>query len=215
MMPLRAIVFLLVACWLQSAGAAVVNIQVVGLFKDAAVLRIDGKQQLLKVGKRSPEGILLISANTQFAVIDIDGRRQQLSLSSHISSQYNVVEQREVAIPRNSINQYLTSVVINGRRQQAIVDTGANVVAMSSTHARQLGIDYRAGEPSRVATASGVAQAHRVVLRSVQLGEITVSGVSAVVIDGHYPEHILLGMSFLQHLDMREENGTLYLNAKF
>ena len=44
---------------LQVAAAETIEIDVVGLFKNVAMLRINGEQQLLKIGQRSPEGVLL------------------------------------------------------------------------------------------------------------------------------------------------------------
>ena len=57
----------------QIHAYAVGKIKVVGLFKDKAIVTIDGKQRVLSKGKTSPEGILLISANSREAVIEIDG----------------------------------------------------------------------------------------------------------------------------------------------
>ncbi|MDQ7072880.1 MAG: hypothetical protein Q9N32_04445 [Gammaproteobacteria bacterium] len=41
------------------------NIVVVGLFSDQAVVEINHQQRLLRVGKTSPEGVKLISANSK------------------------------------------------------------------------------------------------------------------------------------------------------
>ncbi len=191
------------------------QVQVSALFKGTAVLTINGQQRMLKDGQRSPEGVLLVSAGPQQAVIEIDGKQMTVGLSQLISGSYQAVESTEVAIPRNGNNQYITFATINGRRQQVLVDTGANSVAMSSTHARSLGIDYKKGRPAMVSTASGTAQAYFITLRSIAVGGITVSGVEAGVVEGDYPLHILLGMTYLQHVNMREESGTLFLQAKF
>ena len=48
---------------------AALNIQVTGLFRDQAVVEIDANQRILKVGETSPEGVTLISANSQQAVL--------------------------------------------------------------------------------------------------------------------------------------------------
>jgi len=65
--------------------SAVDKITVSGLFNDKAVVTIDGKQRLLKVGKPSPEGVLLISANAKEAVIEVDGEQKTYTLGQHIA----------------------------------------------------------------------------------------------------------------------------------
>jgi len=57
---------------------------VVGLFKDKAILDINGKQRLLAAGHQAPEGITLISANSKEAVIEIEENAQP-TLSATVS----------------------------------------------------------------------------------------------------------------------------------
>jgi aspartyl protease family protein len=104
---------------------------------------------------------------------------------------------------------------VNGRQITALLDTGANLMAMSAGHARQLGINYLRGEKALVSTASGVAPAYRVKLKSVAVGGIVADHVAAVVIEGDYPEQVLLGMSYLEHVDMQEKDNILTLKARY
>ena len=67
---------------------AVEKITVVGLFKDKAIVHIDGKQRILTIGKTSPEGVKLISANSREAVIEIDGNQETYTLGTHISGEF-------------------------------------------------------------------------------------------------------------------------------
>lgn len=200
---------------LRSQFAVSLDVQAHGLLKDAAILTINGRQQLLKVGKRSSEGVLLIEASPQQALIEIDGKRRILTLSRDINSRYNVAKKTELAIRRNDANQYVTNASINGIRTKVLVDTGANTMAMSSAHARSLGLDYSKGRPGIVRTASGEANAVSIILRSVDVGGIHVSGVQTFVIDGDFPHMILLGMTYLKHVDLREQNGILYIQSRF
>lgn len=206
----------LVLLWMLSSDPVLaLNIQVQGLFKNTAVLVIDGRQRMLKAGARSPEGVLLVSADTHKAVVEIDGKRQVLSLSRQISTNYNPVSRPEVSIRRNQFNQYITRAEINGRRMQVLIDTGANNVAMNSNDARRLGIDYLGGEPAKVSTAGGVSSAYVVKLRSIEIGGITVHNIKGFVVDGNFPTTLLLGMSFLEHVNLREQNNILYLKGKY
>jgi aspartyl protease family protein len=185
-----------------------------GLLKDAAILMIDGRRHLLRVGKQSPEGVILVSASQKMAVIEVEGKRQQLTLSRHITGQFKEREKVEVSIPRNQRNQYITSAAINGKRTQVLVDTGATSVALSARQAKSLGIDYRKGTPMMVQTASGISNAYAVILKSVDVGGIVVRTVEASVIEGDFPATVLLGMTYLEHVGMSEQNGMLSLQAK-
>ncbi len=90
-----------------------------------------------------------------------------------------------------------------------------NVVAMNSGHAASLGIDFRAGTPAQVETASGVVEAWVVALQSVDVGGIRVDNVRATVVEGTHPTTILLGMTYLQHVQMNEKNGILLLSRDY
>lgn len=207
---------LLLAVLASAPLSAAPRIEAVALMKDAAVLNIDGRQQTLRAGGRSPEGVLLVSADPRQAVVEVDGKRHRLDLSRRIAGNFEPVDQREVKIPRNERHQYLTSVEVNGRRLLAMVDTGANIVALSGTAATGLGIDYRKrGTPAGVSTAGGVKTGYSLMLDKVSVGGITVNHVPATVIDGDFPEFMLLGMSYLRHVGMREENGVMYLRQKY
>ncbi len=200
---------------MQIPAFALGTIEVQALMNDAALLSIGDKQRMLRNGQRSPEGVLLISATTQRAIIEVDGKRRELKLSQRISGSFAAADTSEVRIDRNANAQYLTTANINGRLTTVLVDTGANTVAMSGRHAAALGIAYQRGTPTQVGTASGVASAYSIQLDSVAVGGIAVPFVPAVVIEGDFPHIILLGMTFLQRVGMREENGALFLKQKF
>ena len=191
-----------------SASAA---IEVEALFTDAAVLKIDGERKMLKAGQ-SYRGITLVAAHSSTATLDVDGQTLELGLSRRVGARYETPEAQVVSIPRDGLMQYQTNASINGRSVQVLVDTGANVVALNSAHALALGVDYTAGAPARVETASGTASAWVVTLRSVDVGGIRVDNVQATVVEGDYPSTVLLGMTYLRHVKMEETGGILSLS---
>jgi aspartyl protease family protein len=205
------------AAVLALAGAVpaiAADVQVLGLFSNTAVLSVDGRQVTIRAGERKA-GVLLVSASPREAVVDIDGQRRALSLSDHISSRYEPAPRASVSIPLDQHGRYLTSGAINGRQARVLVDTGATSIAMNSAHAAALGVDFRReGRPIRVRTASGVADAYAVNLRSVNIGGIEVHNVQAAVIEGAYPQDILLGMTYLSRVSMRHDSSILYLEQK-
>lgn len=194
---------------------AVTRVEAQALMKNSAMLRIDESTRMLRAGERSPEGVLLVSASPREAVVEFDGKRRSLSLSNRIAGTFDEPDKTEVRIPRNDKHQYITSGEINGRRVLVLVDTGANSVAMNSSQATSLGINYSKGTPTMVGTASGVARGYNVVLDKISIGGISASFVEATVIEGDFPAQILLGTTYLQHVGMREDSGIMYLRQKY
>ena len=198
---------------LMSAAAfsASAEIEVEALFTDAAVLQIDGERKMLKAGQ-SYKGVTLVAAYSRTVTLEVDGQTMVLGLSRRIGTQYETAEPRVVSIVRDTMLQYQTPATINGRSMTVLVDTGANVVALNSVHAKALGVDFSAGIPTRVETASGTIAARRVTLRSINVGGIQVDNVEATVVEGEFPSTILLGMTYLRHVKIEESNGVLSLS---
>jgi aspartyl protease family protein len=210
----QAILIVLFAFYVSGMPVRAADVEVQALFTHAAMLKIEGQSKMLKVGK-SFGGVTLLEANSREAIIEIAGKRQTVTVSQRISGNYEQPKQREVRITRDSRMQYLSQAEINGRGVKVLVDTGANVVAMNSIQAQSLGINYRSGTPSRVETAGGVVAAWIVTLDAVDVGGIVVNGVQASVIEGTHPVTILLGMTYLKHVEMQEKNGILLLSRSY
>ncbi len=195
---------------------AVEGMRVMALFSGKAMVQIDGQNRLLRVGKKSPEGILLVSSNAREAVIEVDGKRQAYGLGSHIGGSFATPDSREVQIWRDTSGAYRTVGSINGRTTDMLVDTGATSVAMSETEAVRLGIPFRLkGTKTGVSTASGYAQAYAVKLDRVRVGDIELRQVESVVIEGDSPRQVLLGMSFLKQVEMENQGAMLLLRSRF
>lgn len=199
---------------LPAFAAEVPDVQVVALFQDAAMVRTVAGEKLLKVGE-SHEGIELVSATSRAAVLRVGDREFELGISERIASSYSRAEKASVSIAMNNRGQYVTRGAINNRSVEFLVDTGANIIAMNTPTARALGIDYMAGRLTAGNTAGGVVAARAVTLETVEVGGIRASNVEAVVLPGDSPPLVLLGMSFLQHVEIRESGGLLQLTAEF
>ena len=81
--------------------------------------------------------------------------------------------------------------------------------------AKSAGVNYLAGTRARVQTANGVAAVYLVKLDSLRVGDITVNNVDAAVIEGDKLGIALLGMSFLNRMEMRRSGDTLTLIKRF
>lgn len=207
---------LLVFLLSTAAGAAVSKVTVVGLFKDTAIVVIDGTRRLLRSGDTSPEGVTLISADSKEAVLEIDGEQKRYGLGGQIGGSYEKAEQASVRIWPTPNGMYAVLGSINGYPVDFIVDTGATLVSMSGREARRLGIDYRVvGTPGQSSTASGIAKIYLVNLARVKVGDIEIRNVKGAVHDGDFPPETLLGMSFLGRLNMRQDGQVLELEKKF
>ena len=201
---------------LISQGVASPQVRVEGLFKGAAVLKIDGQQVMLKNGRSHQSGVTLVDANAKRAIVEIDGERHELALHTAIGGTYQQAELTQVVIRKNDHNQYRVNGSINGQTVSFLVDTGANTVAMNEIQARNLGLLYKLnGQESQAVTASGVVATWVVTLDSVKVGEISVPNVRAIVIEGGYPQDVLLGMSYLEYVKIQEHNSVLMLEKKF
>lgn len=213
----RRLVAGLLAATLCLPVSAVEKISVLGLFKDKAVLTIDGKRRVLSAGETSPEGVRLVSADSEAAVLEVDGQRGHYRLGSHISSTFTAPEAGAAAkIWPTPDGMYSVTGSINGYPVDFLVDTGATLVAMNRNQARRLGIDHRVeGEPGMSSTASGLARTWYVTLDRVRVGDIALRNVKAAVLDGDFPTEVLLGMSFLNRVDMRRDGRLLELRKKY
>ena len=191
---------------------AVEKLQVVALFPDKAMLSIDGKNRLLKVGERSAEGIFLISADSHAAVVEVNGVRRTLELGKGVAAQYKKPESTQLRIVLGNDGAYSVQGAIEGHSVPMVVDTGANTVALSARQAAAIGLDYRRNsKPVMVQTASGVVRGYAVKLSRVRAGSIELHNVAAVVIQGQLPEKVLLGMSFLSRLHIQNKRNLMIL----
>ena len=214
----RYLLLLLVLCvsLQQDPVFAGMDVRVVGLFADRAVLLIEGQQRLLRVGQTSPEGVKLVSASSESAVLLIDGEEVTARLDGRVSARKRTAAVKEVQVWRNTSGMFTTVGSINGLHVPFLVDTGATQVAMNASQARRLGIDFHViGKPAEVTTASGVVRAWAVTLDSVKVGDLEVRNVPAVVLEGAQPKVTLLGMSYLGRMEILHEGQLLTLRKKY
>jgi aspartyl protease family protein len=189
--------------WAANTSALELDIDVLGLFKGSAILSIAGEETFLREGERSKQGVLLVSADSRGAIIEFAGLQHELDLTSRISTAFTQPESSTVTILLNEAGQYKTRGSINGRSVEFLVDTGANIVAMSNARLVQ------------VTTASGQTASRLVELDEVRVGSIRVTKVQAAILGGQFPVDILLGMSFLQDVTITESAGVMQLTGKF
>jgi aspartyl protease family protein len=208
---------LLLLCLLSPLSVlAEKQINIVGLFNGKAVVMINnGKPKTLSVGQTS-EGVKLIAADSKKAVLEVEGKRQELGMGQAASvTGSKASAPGSVVLYSDSSGHYFADGQINGVTLKFLVDTGASVIAMNSSDARQAGIDYKKGKRIPLHTANGVIHGYQVVVNTLKLGGVVLHQVDAVVNEGDSPPVVLLGMSALNRLDMKREGITLTLTKKY
>ena len=78
----------------------------------------------------------------------------------------------------------------------------------------RLGLDYRKGRRGMTNTANGRVPVYGVTLDRIRVGDIELSSVEAVVIEQGL-DITLLGMSFLNRVEMRRDGQTMTLMRRF
>jgi aspartyl protease family protein len=211
-----SVAFLLLLSMPLGAGAA--EVVVSALFNGKAVITVDGgKSRTVNVGQVTPEGVKLVSATSEAAVIEFGGRRETLSTGSgmRVGAGPSTASSEQAVLKADGRGHFYANGLINGSSVRFLVDTGATTIAFSTAEARRLGIDYRSGTRSIGRTANGIVTSYGVKLDTVRVGDITLQNVDAHVLDGMGPSDVLLGMSFLNRMQMQRDGDTLVLVKRF
>ena len=125
----------------------------------------------------------------------------------------SAADSRSVILSRNAQGHFQTDGRVEGRRVTFLVDTGASVIALTADTAASLGIHPTQNQfTAAVKTANGVIHAAPIELTMVEIDDISLHNVSAMVLpDGALSDN-LLGMSFLSRLHRWEfADGRLVL----
>lgn len=198
------------ACLAASCAApAAPTVMVMSLAPDRAELAINGTSiRTLRSGETSPEGVRLVSATRTEALIEIEGRQYVFTLGGTNAPQ--------AAIRADRTGHFWATAYINGAATPVLIDTGATLVAIPAPTAARMAIPYGSGQRVTLRTVSGVREGYRVTLASVRIGDITLYNVEGVVMAGGTDglEAVLIGMSFLNGVEMHRAGDTLTLTQR-
>jgi len=114
-----------------------------------------------------------------------------------------------VELKMNRAGHYVANGKINGQPVVFLLDTGATDVALGEKLANRLGLEK--GLETRAQTANGITRSYLALLQQVSIGEISLNGIRASILPGMKTNQVLLGMSFLKQLEMRQKGDTLTL----
>lgn len=190
------------------------SVSVVGLFRDKAIVSIEGgKPRTLSVGE-SHQGVKLLAADSASATFDVDGSRRVIAMGQSFAGGAAAGDRQSVSLTADARGHFVAAGSLNGYPVSFLVDTGATSIAISAHDARRMGLDYRAGQAYGVNTAAGVVPAWRVTFNTVKVGSVTVNQVEGMVLEAGLSTP-LLGMSFLNRMDMQRNGQTMTLTRRF
>ena len=208
---------------LVSTGATALDVNVVGLFPNKAVVQIaGGALQTLSVGQKTRDDIILLSVGRDGATFDIQGRRVALAMgparrqtSPAAEAQTSSAAAANYAVVRtNERGDLVADGEVNGMPVRFAVDTGATFITLPAREASRLGLEYHNGQKLVMETANGTVFAYRLKLDTVRVGGVAVQNVDAVITEGNSLPIALLGMSFLNRTDMKREGTILTLTKR-
>lgn len=216
---------------LVSTGAIALDVNVVGLFPNKAVVQIEGGAlRTLAVGQRTGGDVMLLSVERDGATFDIQGRRVTLALGPArtqssptaaanypTSTNYPTLTPTTAnyaMVPTDDRGDLVADGEVNGMPVRFAVDTGATFITFPAREASRLGLDYRNGQKAVMETANGDVSGYRLKLDTVRVGDIAMHNVDAVILEGNRLSKVLLGMSFLNRVDIRREGAILTMTKR-
>ncbi len=200
-------------CAFAALPAWATEVGVVGLFPGKAVLVIDGAAPRTVAVGANVSGVRLIAVDQDSATVEVGGKRQRLAIGQHAYSGSRDAS-RSASLTADARGHFITTGTINGATVRFMVDTGATSVAMGASDARRANVNTRNGKPIMVQTANGVVQAWLVTLDNVRVGDVVLNNVEGAVHPHDMPV-VLLGMSFLNRMEMTRDGQTMTLRKRY
>lgn len=116
---------------------------------------------------------------------------------------------KTTSIEANKSGHFTFLGTINDIEVKFFYDTGATDVVIPVAVANYLKLEE--GERLSIKTANGTAFGFDTSLDKVSIGHIEINNVDAIITSNMEGDEILLGMSFLKHVDIRHAEGKLLL----
>jgi aspartyl protease family protein len=191
------------------------DVGLAGQFPGKALLTINGgAPRIVAIGVATEEGVKVLSVQGETATIEVDGKKRVLRVGQNVASQSSGSGPASATLTADAAGHFLTIGNVNGTTIRFIVDTGASTISIGASDARRIGIDPSKGQMGYSQTANGVTQVSLVKLNSVRVGDIVLNNVDATVHQQDLP-FALLGMSFLNRMEMQRNGETMTLKQRY
>lgn len=129
--------------------------------------------------------------------------------NQRVESRMTAEGTREVVLERNRYGHYNVTGLINGREVEFLLDTGATDISVPADVAAALGLKRL--HEVQFYTANGIARGYATRLDNVRIGNIVLHDLKASINPNVSDHIVLLGMSFLKHIEFTQRGETLIL----
>lgn len=133
---------------------------------------------------------------------------QQNNPNQDVSSEINN-NFTEVRLKQNRYGHYVTSGQINHKPVTFLLDTGATLISIPEKIANKLKL--KKGYPTKSRTANGTITVYSTRIDLVSIGDIKLTNIRASINPHMDGDEILLGMSFMKHLELIQKGKELIL----
>jgi aspartyl protease family protein len=208
---------LMLSLCLLSASALAQDVGLAGVMGSKAMLMVNGGEPKAVAVGQSIEGVKLISLQGDQVVVEIGGKKRPLRVGQHAvgaGSGAGDSGGQQIVMAADSRGHFYTNGTINGTSVRFLVDTGATMISLGASDARRMGLDFNRGQKGYSQTANGQAAVSKIQLDKVQVGGVTMHQVDALIHESDMPI-ALLGMSFLNRMDMQRDGNTMTLKKRY
>ena len=199
---------------LVSGGGAAQDVGLAGVMGSRALLMIDGGEaQAVAIGQ-SLAGVKVVSVQGDQVVVEIGGKKRPLRVGQHAIGTAAADGSGRIVMTADNQGHFVTTGSVNGVAVRFLVDTGATMISLGASDARRVGVDFNRGQKGMTQTANGQSVVSKVQLDTVRIGDVTLHNVDAVIHQTEMPV-ALLGMSFLNRMEMQRDGSTMTLKRRF
>ena len=203
----------LVFC-LGSGSAGAQDVGLAGVMGSKAMLMINGSEpQSIAVGQ-SLDGVKVVSVQGDQVVVEIGGRKRPLRVGQHAIGAAAADGSGKVIMTADNQGHFYTTGTVNGVSVRFLVDTGATMISLGASDARRIGLDFNRGQKGMTQTANGQSVVSKIQLDTVRIGDVSLHNVDALIHQTEMPM-ALLGMSFLNRMEMQHDGSTMTLKKRF
>jgi aspartyl protease family protein len=205
---------LTVTLCLFSPSVAAQDVGLAGVMGSKAMLMINGGEPESVAIGQSLGGVKVVSIQGDQVVIDIAGKKRPLRVGQHAIGASTGDGSGKIVMTADAQGHFVTSGSINGATVRFLVDTGATMISLGASDARRMGLDFNRGLKGVSQTANGQAAVSKIQLDTVRIGDVTLHNVDALIHQSEMPI-ALLGMSFLNRMEMQRDGNTMTLKKRF